>query len=115
MQYVAAVSGKGQDIDRVKEQLLQSNPVLEGGFSCCQGFAMYMFHSNLDASATEFGGTKCKVVEGTYIEAEVAEHNTKDLFLLRLYKSYHKDRQKRVKKLTLVAFLVEGIKWNLSF
>ena len=30
MQYVAAVSGKGQDIDRVKEQLLQSNPVLEG-------------------------------------------------------------------------------------
>ena len=31
MQYVAEVSGKGQDIDRVKEQLLQSNPVLEGG------------------------------------------------------------------------------------
>ena len=31
MQYVAAVSGKGADIDRVKEQLLQSNPVLEGG------------------------------------------------------------------------------------
>ena len=30
MQYVAAASGKGQDIDRVKEQLLQSNPVLEG-------------------------------------------------------------------------------------
>ena len=30
MQYVAEVSGKGQDIDRVKEQLLQSNPVLEG-------------------------------------------------------------------------------------
>ena len=29
MQYVAAVSGKGRDIDRVKEQLLQSNPVLE--------------------------------------------------------------------------------------
>lgn len=29
MQYVAEVSGKGQDIDRVKEQLLQSNPVLE--------------------------------------------------------------------------------------
>ena len=31
MQYVAAVSGKGEDVDRVKEQLLQSNPVLEGG------------------------------------------------------------------------------------
>ena len=30
MQYVAAVSGKGHEIDRVKEQLLQSNPVLEG-------------------------------------------------------------------------------------
>ena len=30
MQYVAAASGKGRDIDRVKEQLLQSNPVLEG-------------------------------------------------------------------------------------
>lgn len=29
MQYVAQVSGKGQEIDRVKEQLLQSNPVLE--------------------------------------------------------------------------------------
>jgi myosin-1 len=29
MQYVAAVSGKGKDVDRVKEQLLQSNPVLE--------------------------------------------------------------------------------------
>lgn len=33
MQYVAAVSGKGRDIDRVKEQLLQSNPVLEGEFT----------------------------------------------------------------------------------
>lgn len=29
MQYVAQVSGKGKEIDRVKEQLLQSNPVLE--------------------------------------------------------------------------------------
>ncbi|XP_068670115.1 unconventional myosin-Ib-like isoform X6 [Montipora foliosa] len=29
MQYVAAVSGKGWEVDRVKEQLLQSNPVLE--------------------------------------------------------------------------------------
>ena len=32
MQYVAEVSGKGKDIDRVKEQLLQSNPVLEGEY-----------------------------------------------------------------------------------
>jgi hypothetical protein len=30
MQYVAEVSGKGENIDTVKEQLLQSNPVLEG-------------------------------------------------------------------------------------
>lgn len=29
MQYVAAVSGKGWEVDRVKEQLLQCNPVLE--------------------------------------------------------------------------------------
>ncbi|XP_071478875.1 unconventional myosin-Ia-like [Diadema antillarum] len=29
MQYVAAVCGKGRDVDEVKEQLLQSNPVLE--------------------------------------------------------------------------------------
>ena len=34
MQYVAAVSGKGKDVDRVKEQLLQSNPVLEGHHVC---------------------------------------------------------------------------------
>lgn len=33
MQYVAAVSGKGQGVDKVKEQLLQSNPVLEGVLS----------------------------------------------------------------------------------
>ena len=32
MQYVAAVSGKGWEVDRVKEQLLQSNPVLEGTY-----------------------------------------------------------------------------------
>ncbi|XP_052521215.1 unconventional myosin-Ia isoform X2 [Tympanuchus pallidicinctus] len=29
MSYVAAVSSKGEEVDRVKEQLLQSNPVLE--------------------------------------------------------------------------------------
>ena len=39
MQYVAQVSGKGKEVDRVKEQLLQSIPVLEGrhglrGFCC---------------------------------------------------------------------------------
>lgn len=37
MQYVAAVSGKGKDIDRVKEQLLQSNPILEGQSQQSQG------------------------------------------------------------------------------
>lgn len=30
MQYVAAVSGKGQQVDKVKEHLLQCNPILEG-------------------------------------------------------------------------------------
>ena len=30
MQYVAVVSEKGKDVDQVKKQLLQSNPVLEG-------------------------------------------------------------------------------------
>ena len=30
MQYIAAVSGKGKDVELVKEQLLQSNPLLEG-------------------------------------------------------------------------------------
>lgn len=33
MQYVAAVCGKGVEVDKVKEQLLQSNPVLEGKIS----------------------------------------------------------------------------------
>ena len=36
MQYVAAVSGKGWEVDRVKEQLLQSNPVLEGEWNKIQ-------------------------------------------------------------------------------
>ncbi|KAF1523987.1 Unconventional myosin-Ia, partial [Eudyptes sclateri] len=31
MSYVAAVCSKGEEVDKVKEQLLQSNPVLEGG------------------------------------------------------------------------------------
>lgn len=30
MQYLAMVSGKGEEVEKVKEQLLQSNPVLEG-------------------------------------------------------------------------------------
>ncbi|NXA01204.1 MYO1A protein, partial [Nesospiza acunhae] len=32
MSYVAAVSSKGEEVNKVKEQLLQSNPVLEGDF-----------------------------------------------------------------------------------
>ena len=32
MSYVAAVCGKGQEVNKVKEQLLQSNPVLEGEY-----------------------------------------------------------------------------------
>ena len=34
MRYVAAVSGHGDKVDQIKEQLLQSNPVLEGKFLC---------------------------------------------------------------------------------
>ena len=33
MSYVAAVCGKGQEVNKVKEQLLQSNPVLEGEYA----------------------------------------------------------------------------------
>lgn len=29
MRYVAAITGKGEDVDRVKDQLLKCNPVLE--------------------------------------------------------------------------------------
>lgn len=34
MSYVAAVCGKGAEVNEVKEQLLQSNPVLEGRIFC---------------------------------------------------------------------------------
>ena len=34
MSYVAAVCGKGAEVNQVKEQLLQSNPVLEGRLFC---------------------------------------------------------------------------------
>lgn len=34
MSYVAAVCGKGAEVNQVKEQLLQSNPVLEGRIFC---------------------------------------------------------------------------------
>ena len=34
MSYVAAVCGKGAEVNQVKEQLLQSNPVLEGRTVC---------------------------------------------------------------------------------
>ena len=30
MQYIAAISGKSEEVEYVKKQLLQSNPVLEG-------------------------------------------------------------------------------------
>ena len=30
MKYVSAVSSRSTDVERIKEQLLQSNPVLEG-------------------------------------------------------------------------------------
>uniref|UniRef100_A0A8C2KZS3 Unconventional myosin-Ib n=1 Tax=Cyprinus carpio TaxID=7962 RepID=A0A8C2KZS3_CYPCA len=42
MSYVAAVCGKGQEVNKVKEQLLQSNPVLEGESSTSSVFGKYM-------------------------------------------------------------------------
>ena len=55
MQYVAAVSGKGNQIDLVKEQLLQSNPVLEGRLKIIYIYTFisrymlkYSIHSSLD-------------------------------------------------------------------
>lgn len=33
MQHVAAVSGHGEEVNRVKQQLLKSNPVLEGTYT----------------------------------------------------------------------------------
>lgn len=44
MSYVAAVCGKGAEVNQVKEQLLQSNPVLEGMF------VMSMYYLYLSAS-----------------------------------------------------------------
>ncbi|NXK43291.1 MYO1A protein, partial [Piprites chloris] len=38
MSYVAAVSSKGEEVNKVKEQLLQSNPVLEGKCPVCHLF-----------------------------------------------------------------------------
>ena len=46
MQYVAEVSGKGKDIDRVKEQLLQSNPVLEGNVTLQKNNRAQLFKTN---------------------------------------------------------------------
>ncbi len=41
MSYVAAVCGKGQEVNKVKEQLLQSNPVLEGESSTSYVFCIH--------------------------------------------------------------------------
>jgi len=35
MQYIAAVSGSGAEIERVKNQILESNPILEVGRCFC--------------------------------------------------------------------------------
>ncbi|KAK3106305.1 hypothetical protein FSP39_017437 [Pinctada imbricata] len=47
MQYVAQVSGKGQDIDTVKEQLLQSNPVLEVAMQLSGERSFHIFYQLL--------------------------------------------------------------------
>ena len=38
MKYVSAVSSRSSEVERIKEQLLQSNPVLEGRVAFFQGF-----------------------------------------------------------------------------
>lgn len=43
MQYVAAVCGKGTEVDKVKEQLLQSNPVLEGEVFRLYSFSIFLY------------------------------------------------------------------------
>lgn len=42
MRYVAAVSGHGEKVDNVKEQLLQSNPVLEGIYAIIFSLLTYL-------------------------------------------------------------------------
>ncbi|EPY79420.1 unconventional myosin-Ib isoform 2 [Camelus ferus] len=42
MSYVAAVCGKGAEVNQVKEQLLQSNPVLEGFLTQCNISAYFL-------------------------------------------------------------------------
>ncbi|NXO05913.1 MYO1A protein, partial [Oriolus oriolus] len=44
MSYVAAVSSKGEEVNKVKEQLLQSNPVLEGECPTSWGGPWLSFH-----------------------------------------------------------------------
>ncbi|KAK1902497.1 Unconventional myosin-Ib [Dissostichus eleginoides] len=50
MSYVAAVCGKGQEVNKVKEQLLQSNPVLEEKLKLDRDFSKYNYLS-LDSAA----------------------------------------------------------------
>lgn len=65
MQYIAAVSGRGSEVDQVKEQLLQSNPVLEGGARLLVAVSAMCtleswFPANLDRLllSTAFGNAK---------------------------------------------------------
>ena len=56
MSYVAAVCGKGQEVNKVKEQLLQSNPVLEGEcLTFFNGFHATMYRAG--ASSRQTGET----------------------------------------------------------
>ena len=60
MQYVAAVSGKGWEVDRVKEQLLQSNPVLEG---VCLFLYFFVLNFNISKVALRDRESAKRVVE----------------------------------------------------
>ena len=81
MQYVAAVSGKGRDIDRVKEQLLQSNPVLEAF-----GNAKTLRNDN----SSRFVSTRISAIIFTVLAPQVSSYsNTNHLITHKLRPRSH--------------------------
>ena len=60
MQFVAEVSGKGKEVDAVKEQLLQSNPVLEGMLVKSPQMVFVLCYLWTTNFLTAFGNAKTK-------------------------------------------------------
>jgi hypothetical protein len=56
MSYVAAVCGKGAEVNQVKEQLLQSNPVLEGRILCLLGQCNSKSRLSFQGASRTLGG-----------------------------------------------------------